>query len=195
MSQLQNTLAGTSGTGIYGMKSDLASTLPFESQASPNGPSTMADMSATRSGRDGLPKSQQFPLPEPPKVPLAPKTLTAGSCGFYMAQLAGYMRQWQTFQQSMLAHFVARQPEMEALTFPAPGGVVHGEGRELVGQLMAQGPRGDQAYATYLVWLQEDERVREHWEISCEKHLAAVKELGRVKAGMKGSAVAASRGA
>jgi hypothetical protein len=36
-------------------------------------------------------------------------------------------------------------------------------------------------YAAYRQWSEEDMRVREWWNVACEKHRQAVIELGRVR--------------
>ncbi|KAL2050595.1 hypothetical protein ABVK25_009103 [Lepraria finkii] len=79
-----------------GNMNDMATTLPFESCASPTKPS--ADTPALRHG-----------LPHPPKFPFTPRNLTSSTCEHYLRQLRSYMDAWNGFNTDMVKLLAKRQ--------------------------------------------------------------------------------------
>lgn len=193
-------MSGSSAAGLADLKSDLGSTLPFQSGTSPavNAP----------------PKAQELELPHPPKLPLPPGRLTLTSYAVYMNQVTVYMREFHAFNAQIVAHFDARQAAMESMMretsakvekgfLPMLNGVggggfgsvgMGGIGGANVAQIAAwswMGARADDGYQKYVAWMEEDERVRKHWEIAYDKHKLALEKLGSVRKEME---ILAARG-
>ena len=128
---------------------EIKSTLPFESRTSTH--------AGTR------PTPQALVPPNPPKAPQMPEKLTQPAQERYMAQMAVYMLEWNTYNTKMLSHFNERQSSVEKTLKP--------------GWMAA---RGD-SFEKYLQGVEEDFRVREHWELSWEKHRDCINCLGNVR--------------
>lgn len=141
---------------------DLASTLPFEARASKN---AVEDT-----------PHQPLLLPKPPKAPPAPVPLTQTSWERYLAQMCSYMFEWNTYNTKMLNHFNDRQASVENTLKPEWMSAI-GEGTEKWG------------FKAYMQGVEEDFRVREHWDLSWEKHLECMKALGGVRERLLGSSV------
>lgn len=107
---------------------------------------------------------QQLSLPHPPKAPAIPATVTQSSWDLYLTYIRAYMAEWNLFNHKMLNHFGTRQTEVETKL-----------GKEWIGSV------GDEGYARYMKGVEEDFRVREHWDVSWEKHRECMKGLGRVR--------------
>ena len=129
---------------------DLSNTLPFESRSSSHPVESLAP--------------QRLALPNPPKAPSVPHSVTQESWNFYVARMKSYTVEWNTFNRKMLAHFQTRQQDFENKL-----------GKNWVSAI------GEDGYARYMQGIEEDIRVREHWNISWEKHRACMKELGAVR--------------
>ena len=129
---------------------DLHSTLPFESKAAST-----------------LPNAEVHPhrlaLPDPPKAPKPPNlhALKKADWDYYIVFVRKYMAEWNMFNQKMLSHFNARQYSVE---------------NGLPSHWLES--KGETGYLKYMAWLQEDVRVRAHWDVSFEKHMEAMKTLG-----------------
>ncbi|KAL8743983.1 MAG: hypothetical protein Q9190_003721 [Brigantiaea leucoxantha] len=141
---------------------DLTSALPFESR-----PSAQAAQP---------PMAQQLELPNPPKTPQAPEKLTQNSWERYIAQMRAYMFEWNAYNTKMLAHFNERQASVERTLKPEWMSAV-GEGSERWG------------YKKYIQGIEEDFRVREHWDTSWEKHRDCMKALGLIRQRLLGSSI------
>lgn len=117
-----------------------------------------------------LPSDPPKPLeiPGPPKPPLVPTTLTQTSWERYLAQMRSYMYEWNTYNSRMLAHFTERQSNVGTLS----------------GDWMSS--LGDTGYKQYMQGVQEDFRVRQHWDISWERHQECMRGLGAVRQKMLG---------
>lgn len=146
--------------GLNGLKTDLASTLPFESRPSPAHPAKPQ-------------APQPLQLPRPPKAPQPPaatERLAQAAWSAYRTHMRAYMAEWNRFNARMLAHFSARQALAERM--------VEGAGwMEAAGETT-----GGEGVGSYLRGLREDERVRMHWTVSCERHQDAVEGLEAVRA-------------
>ena len=143
---------GPNNSGL-GDLGDLHATLPFESAPSSTGP-----------GGSTTPKD--LALPQPPKAPHPPSThkLTKESFEYYMVWVRKYLAEWYIFNKTMLAHFNARQSKNEV---------------ELPHNWLES--KGEEGYLKYMAGVQQDFRVREHWNVSWEKHKAAMETLGDVR--------------
>ncbi|KAL8948955.1 MAG: hypothetical protein Q9222_004892 [Ikaeria aurantiellina] len=135
---------------------DLTTALPFESKSS------------TQAAGAHLPSPQKLELPNPPKAPVAPEKLTQGSWERYLAAMRAYMFGWNAFNTQMLAHFNERQAGVESTLKPEWLGAV-GEGSEKWG------------FGKYMAGVEEDFRVREHWNVSWERHRECMRTLGGMR--------------
>jgi len=133
---------------------DLSSTLPFESR------SAASTNSLT---------PQRLALPNPPKAPDTPDKLTQNAWERYVAQMRAYMFEWNGYNKKMLAHFNDRQREVENGLAP--------EWMSAVGE--GSGDKG--GYGKYMRGVEEDFRVRAHWDVSWEKHRECLRGLGKVR--------------
>ena len=146
--------------------SDLKNVAPFA--ASAEGLKDLNDLTTTlpfeSKSSDKPPtvvKPQLLKLPDPPKAPVAPPLSTWDR---YIAQMKVYMLEWNQFNSKMLAHFTERQSNT---------------GNTLTGDWMSS--RGSQGYQQYMRGVEEDFRVREHWDVSWEKHRECMRNLGAVR--------------
>ncbi len=141
---------------------ELKTTLPFESRAS-NQP---------------VDESPPPPLvlPNPPKAPFVPEKLTQAAWERYVAHMRVYMFEWNAFNTKMLNHFNERQASVEKVLKPEWMSAV-GEGTDQWG------------YKKYMQGLDEDCRVRAHWDVSWEKHRECMKGLGGVREKLLSSAI------
>ncbi|KAL8783828.1 MAG: hypothetical protein Q9213_004374 [Squamulea squamosa] len=141
---------------------DLNTSLPFESKASsqPTKP----------------PSPKKLALPQPPKPPIAPEKLTQSSWEHYIAAMRAYMTAWNLYNAQILAHFNERQASQESVFKPEWMSAI-GEGTEKWG------------YGKYMQGVEEDFQVREHWDVSCERHRDCMKALGTVREKLLGTAI------
>ncbi|MCJ1257039.1 hypothetical protein MMC24_004864 [Lignoscripta atroalba] len=112
-----------------------------------------------------VPAPQRLPLPNPPKAPPVPERLTQVAWDRYTAYMRTYMAEWNAYNSRMLAHFNERQVEVNNKSGGDWITAVGGEG-----------------YGRYMRGVEEDFRVREHWDVSWEKHRQCMLGLGEVRA-------------
>lgn len=157
---------GTNG-GLSGLKTDLAGTLPFESQ------------SAASLAQE---QSRQLELPLPPKAPSTPMQhrIPQSVWREYMSQMSFYMGAYFQFEEKMLQHFHTRH--LNARKFgtggtpdSAGGGVEDADGPMKLLEALADGT--GVGYASYLRGLQEDVRVQKHWDVAKDRHRDAIEGL------------------
>ncbi|KAI9811505.1 MAG: hypothetical protein M1832_000880 [Thelocarpon impressellum] len=146
-------LASTARRGLDGLD-ELSSTLPFESRAA-----------GTLGGR-GL-EPRPLMLPRVPKAPPPPATVTQAGWEEYLAASKAYMVEWTAFNERMLGHFNDRQRE-------ARGGLTAG----WMGAV-GEGERG--GFGRYMQGVEEDFRVREHWDVAWERHREAMRAFGKTR--------------
>ena len=145
--------------------SDLKKVAPFAPSA--EGLKDLNDLTATlpfqsqSSTRSTVLRPQLLKLPDPPKAPMSPPQC---SWGYYIGQMKVYMLEWNEYNSKMLAHFTERQSNT---------------GNTLNGDWMSS--QGDQGYQQYMQGVEEDFRVRAHWDVSWEKHRECMKSLGSVR--------------
>ena len=142
--------------GLNNLES-MSATLPVQSQAASN-----------------IIKPNKLSMPHVPKAPTEPTKLTKMSWPTYVQNFAAYIRAFHDFNQVMIQHFAARE-QMNDLNFKDPTKWLEAAG-DTSGLLGA--PTG---FGTYLAMVQEDEQVREHWNVGCDKHAEAVQAFGKVR--------------
>ena len=144
--------APTNSNGIRDLN-DLSTPLPFTSKAASTLPS------------EGL-HVHKLTLPQPPKPPRSPNTsgLRKEDWERYLGWISRYMSEWTAFNNRMLQHFAARQYSVQN---ELPKGWLEGI--------------GGMGLSRYMSWMDEDDRVRTHWDCSIEKHKVAMAEFQRVK--------------
>jgi hypothetical protein len=169
-----------SDTGLGDLR-DLNTTLPFESKASPARPSHTMTNGITFSSLKAL------NLPKPPEDVIPPlEDVTQEAWTRYTTKMSAYMREWRIFNKKMLDHFQARQAQLD-ITLMSNWMRALGDGPsgEEISRATPQEPStsGNQkaGYAAYRQWMEEDMKVREWWNVACERHRQAVIELGRVR--------------
>jgi curved DNA-binding protein CbpA len=111
---------------------------------------------------------QKLSLPNPPRAPQLPDKFSLAKWDQYMTYMHAYMAQWNMYNKKMLLHFTTRQTEVES---------------QLGHNWMAR--EGEEGYARYMKGLEEDFRVREHWDVSWEKHRECMKGLGKMRESAK----------
>lgn len=126
---------------------------------------TTLPFESRRSNRPARPLTpQRLDLPNPPKAPVVPGKLTQSSFDYYIVYMRAYMVEWNVFNKRMLAHFTTRQEEVENKL-----------GNDWIGAV------GEEGYAKYMRGVEEDFRVREHWNVSWERHKGFMENLGQVR--------------
>ena len=153
--------------GLQGMQ-DLSGTLPFESHASAHPVRTF--------------QVQQLELPGPPKAPTtlpANVRITENQWRAYIGAISFYMGTWFQFNDKMLTHFNARHTSAKRF-----GTGLASTGATRLLEAMGEGSN-EEGLDSYITGLQEDVRVRRHWDIACEKHTEAVEAFAAVKARVK----------
>lgn len=108
-------------------------------------------------------------LPSPPKAPAIPTTFTQNSWDRYLTQMRSYMLEWNAYNSRMIAHFEERQRIVDALD----------------GDWMSSAKK----YKQYMQGVEEDFRVRQHWDVSWEKHLECMQGLGATRQRMLGTKI------
>lgn len=176
---------------------DISVTLPFESRA--KAPRTTA--------RDVRPR--ELACPNPPKRPRRPALSSLGigtqlmlprpAWERYVAEMKTYMREWNEFNRRMLRHFNARQEANESGMAPGWISAVGDSSRlninqddpdvednnnnpdneDSVGDLLPGSAKG--GYTVYLRAIEEDVKVRKHWDVACELHRECILELGELR--------------
>jgi len=135
-------------TGLHSF-GDLTSTLPFQSRAA----STLTIPRNLSSG--------ELDLPNPPRAPVVPPVVNAvrpsmSSWESYLIDFKAYMADWDIFNTRMIMHFVARKNQIDAMR---PGWLE---------------AFGDSDLDKYKEGLIEDMKVRQHWDVACDKHQDAI---------------------
>jgi len=196
LKDLKDAAPFTSSKGGIDDLQDISVTLPFESRA--KAPRTTS--------RDVRPR--ELACPNPPKRPRRPALNPLGigtqlvlprpAWERYVAEMNTYMREWNEFNRRMLRHFEARQEAN--VTGLAPGWIsAVGDSTRLkinqgdsdaednndadnedgVDVLLPGSAKG--GYAAYLRAIEEDVKVRKHWDVACELHRECILELGELR--------------
>ena len=153
------------GSGLQSFNS-LSETLPFTSQAANTLPTSPL-------------KPQVLPTPAVPIPPKAPTRLSKQSWHQYAQNFGVYLHAFNSFNSAMLQHFQAR--DQQAMARMQKG----------TAWLEATGdPTAGGGFGTYAREVREDERVRETWDMGCERRADAVKEFDEVRERVRRLAVA-----
>lgn len=185
----------TNSNGISNLQ-DIHATLPFESRPK----SAKATASEVR--------PRELKCPNPPRRPRVPE-LTPISVGSqqlglprtawerYVAEMNTYMREWNDFNSRMLGHFNVRQEA--AKTGLAPSWIsAIGDSARLDVDSQEENEEGKSGvhhldddillpgtakggYRAYLRGLEEDVKVRKHWDVACEMHHECILQLGKTR--------------
>lgn len=142
--------------GLEGL-GGISSTLPFPSKAS----TTIPTKTFT---------PQTLQLPSLPRAPATPTKLTRTSWSEYCHMFSTYLEKFDKFNSSLLDHFSTRQAGAAKL---AKAGV-------RVLEAVGEASTGN-GFMSYAQGVKEDERVREHWNVGCEKHAEAVRAFESVR--------------
>ena len=140
---------------------DIGATLPFQSQAAPQ-----------------ILVPQRLDMPGVPKPPPEPTKLTNANWHIFSHSFGEYLKAFHVFNNTMLQHFNAREKVAEARFMGGTGWL------EATGDTTGiQGaPSG---FGSYLTGVLEDEKVRESWNVGCEKHIEACKAFDKVRGRVK----------
>jgi hypothetical protein len=162
-----------SSTGLRDMD-DLSTTLPFESRAAP-----AIDLSKPVSG-----SSSDLRLPKPPKPIVPPSEVNQLSWARYVADMNSYVCDWSVFNKKMIEHFRRRQEQVE-MSMNSRWISMIGDGRS---PDALDGPKA--GYATYMAWLEADDKCREWWNVANERNRQCFEDLGKMRAKVKAAAAA-----
>lgn len=203
LKNLSNTapFTSTNSGGIDDLQ-DISATLPFESRAKV--PRTTAhDVRPRELACPNPPKRPRRPALAP-MGPGAQLALPRTAWQRYVTEMNTYMREWNEFNRRMLRHFNARQEANESGLAPNWISSVGDSARlNINGQddvedasegnktstdddddesddiMVAGSARG--GYSAYLRAIEEDVKVRKHWEVACELHRECILELGQLR--------------
>ncbi|KAI7266675.1 hypothetical protein KC335_g8189, partial [Hortaea werneckii] len=146
--------------------SDLSSTLPFQSQPS------------TAPPRQSF-EPQKLTIPPIPKAPEQPSKLTRQTWQTFAHSFGDYLQAYHHFNSIMLQHFTSRESHDQSRFAEGTAWL------EAVGDPAAMTPNGPIGFGSYLQGVREDERVREAWNLGCERHTEACKGFEKVRERVK----------
>lgn len=155
--------------GLHGF-SNLTGNLPFQSQPSVHPLRTF--------------EPRELELPAPPKPPTSPLTITSARLTEaqwkeYVAAMSFYMGKWYQFDERCLNHFRSRHTASSVFGTGSPS-ISATQALEAIGEGSAE-----PGFLSYFKGLEEDVRVRKHWDIACERHRVVMQEFAKVKEGVK----------
>lgn len=137
-----------------GNLNDMATNLPFESRPSLNNPIN---------GRI----VQRFDLPQPPRCPRNPSSLTAISCELHGQKIRDYMDEWNKFNSNMTNILTARKSFLHDSSTCDWFNIQ------------------DSGYDDYMRGLVELRRARAHYDVACDHHEKSMQDLGLLRQEMK----------
>ncbi|KAG9892476.1 hypothetical protein KCV05_g17925, partial [Aureobasidium melanogenum] len=140
--------------GLNGL-ADISSTLPFTSKASTSIPTFTP---------------QNLVLPPLPRAPATPTKLTRASWSTYCTTFSIYLDKFHKYNSVVVKHFSSRQ-DLAAKVVKAGIRALEAVGEASTGE----------GFMSYAQAVKEDERVREYWNVGCEKHGEAVREFEAVR--------------
>ena len=152
-------------SGGIGNLNDLGSNLPFQSQPSSAHP-----------GKSPLsPPSSRADLPKAPQAPLAPAKLSRDEWMHYLERMKEYVSKWNRFNAGMVSAFQSRAQQAIDMERGHAGGAVDG-------WLAAIGETSNlKGWDSHVKSLQEDERLRMHWNAACDGHRSVILQHGRLR--------------
>ncbi|RVX73806.1 hypothetical protein B0A52_02696 [Exophiala mesophila] len=162
-----------SATGLKGMD-DIAASLPFESR-----PEAKVDLDRQNPAN----RNRLLDMPRPPRTvePPSEDRLTEENFIRYTKNMSAYMLEWNKFNAKMLEHFRHRQDQVcghmstNWITMHSDGPDAHAAAAQIESSSVAAG------YATYMQWLEDDAKCRAWWDEAYDKHMASLRELGRIR--------------
>ncbi|KAG9671086.1 hypothetical protein KCU99_g7948, partial [Aureobasidium melanogenum] len=140
--------------GLDGL-ADISSTLPFTSKASTSIPTFTP---------------QTLVLPPLPRAPSTPTKLTRASWSTYCTTFSIYLDKFHKYNTVVVKHFSSRQ-DLAAKVVKAGIRALEAVGEASTGE----------GFMSYAQAVKEDDRVREYWNVGCEKHAEAVREFEAVR--------------
>lgn len=155
----------TDGSSLHNLNS-MSATLPFPSQAANTLPTNPH-------------KPQTLSTPVVPIPPKAPSRLSKASWHQYAQNFGVYLLAFNSFNNAMLQHFQARDQQAAARMQTGMAWL------EATGDATVGG-----GFGTFAREVKEDERVRETWNMGCERHADSVKEFDEVRERVRRLAVA-----
>ncbi|KAK4967023.1 hypothetical protein LTR28_003004 [Elasticomyces elasticus] len=131
-----------------------------------------SSMPSSQAGKTFEPQTST--LPPLPKPPVPPTRLSKTSWTAYADSMSTYLTAFHAFNGSMLDHFQRRYENEDALLQTGTLWLgAQGEPRAT-----GDAPVG---FPSFCKQIKEDERVREHWNVGCERQREAVVEFDRVR--------------
>ena len=152
--------SGHDGDGLQNLD-DMGGALPFESRAAPTvNPKLLVP--------------QHLDLPQVPKAPQEPTKLSKSNWHAYAQSFGEYLKAFHNFNNVMLRHFATRESLVESRFVTGTAWL------EATGDTsgMFNAPTG---FGSYLAAVREDEKVRETWNVGCERHADAVKGFEKMR--------------
>lgn len=140
--------------GLDGL-ADISSTLPFTSKASTSIPTFTP---------------QNLVIPPLPRAPPTPTKLSRASWSTYCTTFSIYLDKFNKYNSVVVNHFSHRQ-DLAAKVVKAGIKALEAVGEASTGE----------GFMSYVQAVKEDERVREHWNVGCEKHGEAIREFEAVR--------------
>lgn len=183
----RTTSGGSSNAPLKANLNDLANVAPFAQTSNGSGLQDLNSMSAslpfTSQAANTLPinplKPQTLSTPVVPIPPKAPTRLSKQAWHQYAQNFGVYLQAFNSFNGAMLQHFQAREQQVAARMQKGMAWL------EATGDPIAGG-----GFGSYARDVKEDERVREIWNMGCERHADAVKEFDDVRERVRRLAVA-----
>lgn len=185
----RTTSGGSSNGPLRANLNDLANVAPFTQSSNGSGLQNLSSMSETlpftSQAANTLPtnplKPQTLTTPVVPIPPKAPTRVSKQSWHQYAQNFGVYLSAFNSFNGAMLQHFQARDQQAAARM------------QKGMAWLEATGdPTVGGGFGSYAREVKEDERVREIWNMGCERHADAVKEFDEVRERVRRLAVAGS---
>lgn len=185
----RTTSGGSNNGPLRANLNDLANVAPFAQSSDGSGLQNLNSMSEslpfTSQAANTLPtnplKPQTLSTPVVPIPPKAPTRLSKQTWHQYAQNFGVYLHAFNSFNSAMLQHFQAR--DQQAVLRMQKGMAW----LEATGDSVAGG-----GFGTYAREVREDERVRETWNMGCERQADAVKEFDEVRERVRRLAVAGS---
>lgn len=185
----RTTSGGSNNGPLRANLNDLANVAPFAQSADGSGLQNLSSMSESlpfaSQAANTLPinplKPQTLTTPVVPIPPKAPTRTSKQNWHQYAQNFGVYLHAFNSFNSAMLQHFQARDQQSVARMQKGMAWL------EATGDSIAGG-----GFGTYAREVGEDERVREIWNMGCERHRDAVKEFDEVRERVRGLAVAGS---
>ncbi|KAI5291723.1 hypothetical protein KEM54_001255 [Ascosphaera aggregata] len=179
----------TTNNGSVNDLNDLSTSLPFTSKAET---SARQQKSKGNSGAG---------LQRPPKAPKVPLGLLEhgriGGAPFsttlwkqYITHMTAYFQEWKKFDGAMLTHFSERHKLLESGLSPNWMDAIGDDFRVKIeedtdDEENVAGGDKKASFGDYMLWLAEDEKIREHWNVAQERHIEVMHEFSKARKAMQ----------